>query len=115
MRLMLCAVAVCAQVLAQAPAPAALSPAAALLERNLRDTKTGFLVVVEGPKEEWKAGIDALNTDPGWIDLDLNVAQAIAIATIKVGSQRNYNAIGYIVRLESLFSALSLRDFNAFN
>ncbi len=73
MRLVLCA-AICCLVLAQAPAPAVLSPTAALLERNLRDTKTGFLLVVDGSKGEWKAGIDALNSDPDWIDLDLHVA-----------------------------------------
>ena len=74
MRLMPYAVVVCSLVLAQAPAPAVLSPTAALLERNLRDTKTGFLVVVDGSKGEWKAAVNALNSDLDWIDLDLHVA-----------------------------------------
>lgn len=71
MRLALCMALIAPLLLAQAPA--VLSPRAQLLEQGLREDKVGGLLVVDGPKGEWKADIDALNTDPDWIDLDLHI------------------------------------------
>lgn len=63
----------CAVVQAQAP-PVTVSPTAQMLDRTLSEIKGGLLVVVDGPKGEWKAKVDALNLDLDWLDLDLGVS-----------------------------------------
>lgn len=45
-----------------------------MLDRTLSDIKGGLLVVVDGPKGEWKAKIDALTSDPEWMDLEIGVS-----------------------------------------
>ena len=58
-----------------------LSPAAQLLDRSLQELKGGLLLVIDGPKGEWKAKVDALNTDSDWIDLEVSVSYYGAKAT----------------------------------
>jgi hypothetical protein len=45
-----------------------------MLDRTLSDIKGALLVVVDGPKGEWKAKIDALTSDPEWMDLEIGVS-----------------------------------------
>ena len=74
MRLVLCLALLASLLDAQAPASAALSPMAQLLERSLREGKTGRLIVLDGPKGDWKAKVDALNLDSDWLELDLGIS-----------------------------------------
>ncbi len=60
--------------LLQAQAPQAMGPAAQMLDLNLRQIKGGLLVVVDGPKGEWKSKVDALTSDPDWLDSELGVS-----------------------------------------
>lgn len=74
MRLMIClGLAFCGSLL-QAQLPASISPTAQLLQQRLREIKGGLLVVLDGPKGEWKTKVDALTSDPDWLDLDLRVS-----------------------------------------
>jgi hypothetical protein len=57
----------------QAEAPVTVSPTAQMLDRGLREIKGGLLVMVDGPKGEWKAKVDALTADSEWLDLELGV------------------------------------------
>lgn len=59
-----------AQAFAQTPA---FSPTAQVLDRQLRELKIGLLVVVDGPKGEWRPRLNALGSDPDWVDLDLGI------------------------------------------
>jgi hypothetical protein len=61
-------------MLLQAQNPNLLSPTAQLLDQRLGDLKGGLLLVVDGPKGEWKTKVDALNADPDWVDLDIPVS-----------------------------------------
>lgn len=63
----------CGAVLS-AQVPSSGGPTAQVLDRRLREIKGGLLVVVDGPKGEWKAKVDALNADPDWLELDLGLA-----------------------------------------
>lgn len=60
--------------LLSAQVPQAVGPTAQMLDLHLRQMKGGLLVVVDGPKGEWKTNIDALTTDPAWLDLELGVS-----------------------------------------
>jgi hypothetical protein len=61
----------CTTLLSAQVAGTALSPSAQLFDRMLREVKGGLLVVLDGPKGEWKAKVDVLSADPEWVDLDL--------------------------------------------
>lgn len=60
----------CASFILAQPQPP-LGARAQLADRRLRELKGGLLVVVDGPKGEWKAKVEALRSDPDWLDLDL--------------------------------------------
>jgi len=60
----------CAMSFAQ---PSAFGPTAQVLDRQLRELKMGLLVVVDGPKNEWRPKLNALRSDPEWVDLDLGI------------------------------------------
>ncbi len=49
-----------------------LSPAAQLFDRSLRELKGTQLLVLDGPKGEWKAKVDALPADLDWVELDVS-------------------------------------------
>ena len=49
-----------------------LSPAAQLFDRSLRELKGAQLLVLDGPKGEWKAKVDALPADLDWLELDVS-------------------------------------------
>lgn len=57
----------------QAEGSTSMSPTAQMLDRGLHEIKGGLLVVVDGPKGEWKAKVDALTADSEWLDLELGV------------------------------------------
>ena len=60
--------------LAAAQFPKTDSVFAQLLERRLEASKTALLLVADGPKGQWKAKVDALSSDPAWMDLDLEIS-----------------------------------------
>lgn len=60
-------------VMAPAQAPATFGPTAQVFDRQLRELKVGLLVVVDGPKGEWRPKLNALGSDPEWVDLDLGI------------------------------------------
>ncbi len=62
----------CAGASAQPAGP--FGPTAQLLERRIGQLTSGLLVVVDGPKGEWKPKVDALLAAPEWIDLEVPVA-----------------------------------------
>ena len=62
----------CAGVELAAQTTVVSSDVAGRLEMSLRDSKTGVLVILDGPKGEWKPKVDALLADPVWIDQDLS-------------------------------------------
>ncbi|MBL0312626.1 MAG: hypothetical protein IPP78_07925 [Holophagaceae bacterium] len=72
MRKTLCLMLLCAGVGLAAQTTVVTSDAAGRLEMSLRDSKTGVLVILDGPKGEWKPKVDALIADPVWIDQDLS-------------------------------------------
>lgn len=62
-----------AGVWAAAQAPANLSPTVRLLEMRLQESKTGSLLILDNQKGEWKPKVEAMISDPDWIDLDLSL------------------------------------------
>lgn len=60
--------------LVAAQAPRADSAMVQLLERRLEASKTGLLLVADGPKGQWKSKMNALSSDPLWMDLDLDIS-----------------------------------------
>lgn len=61
-------------MVAQAQTPSPLGPRAQMLDRTLSEIKGGLLVVVDGPKGEWKTKAEALTSDPEWVDLEIGVS-----------------------------------------
>ncbi len=60
--------------LVAAQVPKTDSAMAQLLERRLEASKTGLLLVADGPKGEWKSKMNALSSDPAWMDMDLDIS-----------------------------------------
>ncbi|HEX9011214.1 MAG TPA: hypothetical protein VF804_12680, partial [Holophagaceae bacterium] len=74
MRLVVSSILVSGCVGALAQPAATIGPTAQLLERRLGQLTSGLLVVVDGPKGEWKGKVDALAAAPDWVDLEIPVA-----------------------------------------
>ncbi len=73
MRTTLCLILMCAAVESAAQAPATPSPMIRLLEMGLQDSKMGNIIILDGPKNEWKPKMDAMVSDPAWIDSELSL------------------------------------------
>lgn len=74
MRKTLYLIPMCAGVGLVAQAPPISSPTARMLEVGLQESKTGILLILDNPKVEWKPKLDAMVSDPAWIDLDLSLS-----------------------------------------
>jgi len=74
MRLAACPILVLGCAFAFAQPAGSFGPTAQLVERRLGQLTSGLLVVVDGPKGEWKPKVDALVAAPEWIDLEVPVA-----------------------------------------
>lgn len=73
MRKTLCLTLICAGVGLVAQVPPVTSPMIRLLEMDLQDSKTGNIIILDGPKNEWKPKVDAMVSDSAWIDLELSL------------------------------------------
>ena len=71
MRKILCLILMSAGAGLAAQTPATSTPMVRLLELGLQESKTGTLIILDSPKNEWKPKIDAMISDPTWIDLEL--------------------------------------------
>ncbi|MBL0210575.1 MAG: hypothetical protein IPQ13_06625 [Holophagaceae bacterium] len=73
MRKTLCLILMSAGAVLVAQAPATAPPMVRLLEMGLQELKIGTLIVLDDPKGEWKPKVDAMVSDPAWIDLELSI------------------------------------------